>query len=66
MPSVGNEVVYERRFGARNQIEAVVPVDAAKSDDGVADAGSATSRSPFAGRCSPAIEAERLRRPAAK
>ena len=24
-PSVGNELVYERRFGARNQIEAVVP-----------------------------------------
>jgi mono/diheme cytochrome c family protein len=33
-PSVGNEVVYERRFGARNQMEAVVPVDAARLDDG--------------------------------
>jgi mono/diheme cytochrome c family protein len=27
---VGNEVVYERRFGARNQLEAVVPVDAVR------------------------------------
>ncbi len=26
--AVGNEIVYERRFGARNQIEAVVPIDA--------------------------------------
>jgi len=33
-PFVGNEVVYERRLGARNQIEAVVPVDAAKGDGG--------------------------------
>ena len=28
--SVGNEIVYERRFGARNQMEAVVPVDAVR------------------------------------
>jgi mono/diheme cytochrome c family protein len=32
--AVGNEIVYERRFGARNQIEAVVPIDAAKSASG--------------------------------
>jgi len=32
-PSAGNEVVYERRFGARNQLEAVVPVDAMRQDD---------------------------------
>jgi mono/diheme cytochrome c family protein len=31
-PAVGNEVVYERRFGARNQIEVVVPVDTARQD----------------------------------
>jgi mono/diheme cytochrome c family protein len=30
--AVGNEVVYERRFGARNQMEAVVPVDAVRQD----------------------------------
>jgi hypothetical protein len=30
--AVGHEVVYERRFGARNQIEAVVPVDHATQD----------------------------------
>ncbi len=30
--AVGNEVVYERRFGARNQLEAVVPVDAVRQD----------------------------------
>ncbi len=29
---VGNEVVYERRIGARSQIEAVVPVDRATHD----------------------------------
>jgi mono/diheme cytochrome c family protein len=28
--TVGSEVVYERRLGARNQIEAVVPIDVAK------------------------------------
>jgi hypothetical protein len=32
--SVGNEIVYERRFGPRNQIEAVIPIDAFKSQDG--------------------------------
>jgi mono/diheme cytochrome c family protein len=32
--TAGNEVVYERRFGARNQIEAVVPVDATRQEDG--------------------------------
>ena len=31
-PFVGNEVVYERRIGARNQFEVVVPVDAATQD----------------------------------
>ncbi|MEO7271310.1 MAG: cytochrome c [Vicinamibacterales bacterium] len=31
-PSAGNEVVYERRFGVRNQFEAVVPVDATRAD----------------------------------
>ena len=33
-PSVGNELVYERRFGSRNQFEAVIPLDAAKSEEG--------------------------------
>ena len=32
--AVGNEIVYERRFGARNQIEAVVPFDSAKQPEG--------------------------------
>jgi mono/diheme cytochrome c family protein len=31
--AIGNEVVYERRFGARNQIEAVVPVDTVRRGD---------------------------------
>jgi mono/diheme cytochrome c family protein len=31
---LGNEVVYERRLGARNQIEAVIPVDRTKHDGG--------------------------------
>lgn len=29
--AIGNEIVYERRFGSRNQIEAVIPIDAFKS-----------------------------------
>lgn len=33
-PSVGNEIVYERRFGARNQIEAIVPVDSVRQESG--------------------------------
>jgi mono/diheme cytochrome c family protein len=33
-PSAGNEVVYERRFGARNQVEAVIPVEATHTDGG--------------------------------
>ena len=32
--AVGNEIVYERRFGARNQIEAVVPFDSVKQPEG--------------------------------
>jgi mono/diheme cytochrome c family protein len=47
-PSVGNEIVYERRFGARNQMEAVVPIDAARLDDewrtGLGDVGVAFRR----------------------
>jgi mono/diheme cytochrome c family protein len=31
--AVGNEIVYERRFGARNQIEAVVPFDSVKQPE---------------------------------
>ena len=30
---VANEIVYERRFGGRNQIEALVPLDSIKLDD---------------------------------
>jgi mono/diheme cytochrome c family protein len=33
-PAVGTELVYERRLGSRNQIEAVIPLDAAKSEGG--------------------------------
>lgn len=32
--SIGNAFVYERRFGARNQIELVAPVDFVPADDG--------------------------------
>ena len=31
--SVGNEIVYERRFGARNQIEAIVPLDTVRQGE---------------------------------
>jgi mono/diheme cytochrome c family protein len=31
-PGVGNEIVYERRFGARNQIEAVIPIDTVRQN----------------------------------
>jgi mono/diheme cytochrome c family protein len=31
---VGNEIVYERRLGARDQIEVVAPLDSIKLDDG--------------------------------
>lgn len=31
--AVGNEVVYERRLGARNQLEAVVPMDTVRQED---------------------------------
>jgi mono/diheme cytochrome c family protein len=31
---VANEIVYERRFGARDQMEAVVPLDSTKLDGG--------------------------------
>jgi mono/diheme cytochrome c family protein len=30
--SVGNEIVYERRLGARNQLEAVVPINAVRQN----------------------------------
>ena len=49
--SVGNEVVYERRFGPRNQIEAVVPFDSFKTDvgwvNGVGDVAFAFRRTFF-------------------
>lgn len=32
--SVGHEIVYERRFGSRNQIEAVIPVDGFRQNGG--------------------------------
>jgi mono/diheme cytochrome c family protein len=32
--AVSNEIVYEKRFGARNQIEVKLPIDAAKNDAG--------------------------------
>jgi hypothetical protein len=45
---VGNEIVYERRFGARNQLEAAVPVDAVRQDGpwegGVGDVALAVRR----------------------
>jgi mono/diheme cytochrome c family protein len=33
--AVGNELLYERRFGARNQIEVSVPIDFQEGTDGV-------------------------------
>jgi mono/diheme cytochrome c family protein len=32
--AISNEIVYEKRFGARNQIEVKLPIDAAKNDSG--------------------------------
>ena len=52
--AIGNEVVYERRFGARNQLEAVVPVNLAKQDGdwgaGVGDVAVAFRRTLVASR----------------
>ena len=52
--AIGNEVVYERRFGARNQIEAVVPVDVVKESDtwqtGLGDVALAFRRTVIANR----------------
>lgn len=54
LPRVGNEVVYERRLGARNQIEAVVPVDMVKHEGtwgtGLGDVALAFRRTMFASR----------------
>jgi mono/diheme cytochrome c family protein len=51
---VGHEVVYERRLGARNQIEAVVPVDRMKHDgawgSGLGDVALAFRRTVVANR----------------
>jgi mono/diheme cytochrome c family protein len=58
---VGNEVVYERRIGARSQIEAVVPVDLAKQDGawhaGLGDVALAFRRTVFASRRSGTVAA---------
>lgn len=52
--AAGNEIVYERRFGARNQIEVVMPVDAARTDErwtaGIGDLAMALRRTVFADR----------------
>jgi len=59
--AVGNEVVYERRIGARNQLEVVVPVDAAKLDGtwhtGLGDVALAFRRTVFASRGSGTVAA---------
>ena len=52
-PGVDNELVYERRFGARNQIEVSVPVGFARQDTrtwlgGVGDIGLGVKRALFA------------------
>ena len=49
--AVGNEIVYERRFGVRNQIEAVVPIATAKAgndwESGLGDVAFAFRRTLF-------------------
>jgi mono/diheme cytochrome c family protein len=59
--AMGNEVVYERRIGARNQIEAVVPVDRVKHDGawrtGLGDVALAFRRTVFASRRSGTVAA---------
>jgi len=59
--AVGHEVVYERRLGARNQIEAVVPVDRMKHDGawhaGLGDVALAFRRTVFASRRSGTVAA---------
>ncbi len=58
---VGSQVVYERRIGARNQIEAVVPVDRVKHDGswrtGLGDVALAFRRTVFASRRSGTVAA---------
>jgi mono/diheme cytochrome c family protein len=58
---VGSQVVYERRIGARNQIEAVVPVDRVKQDGswrtGLGDVALAFRRTVFASRRSGTVAA---------
>ena len=59
--AVGNEVVYERRIGARNQIEVVVPLDSLKHDGtwgtGFGDVAVAFRRTLIASRRSGTIAA---------
>ena len=49
---VGNELVYERRFGVRNQLEVVIPMDATRSGPGwqigLGDVAFAVRRTVFA------------------
>ena len=58
---VGNEIVYERRLGARNQLEAIVPIDAVRLNGnweaGVGDAALAFRRTLIASHRSGTIVA---------
>ena len=58
---VGSQIVYERRIGARNQIEAVAPVDRVKHDGtwraGLGDVALAIRRTVFASRRSGTVVA---------
>jgi len=56
-PFVGNEVVYERRLGARNQIEAVVPVDPHRVRMRVWERGVGETQACGSGACAVAVAA---------
>ena len=45
-PSIGNDLIYERRIGARTQVEIVAPVDFQQGAEDPGRAGWATSPSP--------------------
>ena len=60
--AIGNELIYERRFGARNQVEVIVPIDLQQQSDqpwvrGIGDVAFAFKRAFFANNASGTIAA---------
>ena len=61
-----NTLIYERRLGARNQVELVAPVTSTRTPRASGTTGSATWRSPSSARCMPAFGGDRSARPGSK